>query len=795
MCEVTMDTKSLSESIADLLKSIVHYRESGETVELDKHLSALFDIIFGRSGDGLRSLSSERILNQVDIMMAVNNVWNTYPEEKCALDDRKSLVHEIHTKLYSVLDLRIDIDNLLNQCLGSCPNIPEKLEIDFSREVKEQLGNIREENNGRLSDILSKFFQKYFDTLREEGIEVGNIKEEVYAACVEYERLEKHTDCLALFAGPNSGLVSSIRLRIDKGQGNVHPLNEITEDMKKAARISVSRGLKILGLSNEYDVSWEIDYPSTYEGPSIALPIFVALLKSWEPSNVRIDCYTGFTGVIDVQNDLICKVGRIKEKLLGAASFGLRRVFIPKDNEQEAKSLSIPDIEIIPVESLSDVRTKLITFAKLSTVTTAAPSIEAKIKAFEIKCKNKGLSVTLGKDIPYGKQLIISDYLNEIPVNIYDGQRGFKWVVGGKKTINLYGLIEQVCTEVFGPINDNTDSIKSNFWKWTIKESTRRSTIKNQLITMMDGKEMSEKNCDFRLDWLNGGQSVIVRQFTNGTLTVSGSPLSTRLFNEICRSIELAIGILPTAAQSPNTSNENKSRDLTESHDRSANITKKAIPEHATSWIGTDESGKGDYFGPLVSAGVCVNRKTELELKALGVKDSKKLSDQNVKKLAKQIRTICKGFYAEVPIPPQTYNNLYNQFKREGKNLNTLLAWGHARAIENILSNVTCEYALADQFADERFIISKLQEAGRKIKLIQMPKAEQDIAVAAASILARDLFLSYLDKMSIEYHLKFPKGASAEVIRIAKEVTAKHGKDALSKVAKLHFKTTQEVLK
>jgi ribonuclease HIII len=790
-----METQTLQDQITDLLNYISCLKENGNENEIKTYLGVLFDTLFGRNGDGLRSLSSENILNQVDAIMSAYGVWKNYSKEKCALDNRKSLVHEIHSKLYAVLDLRVDIETLLNERLGCWPLAPENLQVNFSKEVIEQLKKIREENKDFLSDTLSNFFQKYFETLHNKAITVTNIKTEVESASKEYKRIEKHTDCLAMFANRNYGVVSSIKVTLSPSDTfDVSSPTDIGLEMKQAAKIAIGHTLRILHLNDHCHIKWMIEHPSTYEGSSIGLSLSVALIKAFTRT-IRVDCYSGFTGEIDFNTGNVIKVGHVDEKLHGAENFGLRRVFVPKDNEQEAKTLSIRDMEIVPVESLSDILSKLVMLSKPTIGTQPGPSVEAKIKYFEIKCTNQNLSVTSGKDIPSGNQLIVSDFRNTIPVNIYDGQRGLRWVIGGNKTSNLYGLVEQVCTEVFGSINDKADNIKSNFCKWTIKESAFRSTIKNQLITMMDGKQMNEKNCDYRLDWLNGGQSVMVRQFTNGTLTVTGSPLSTRLYNDICRLIELAIGIPPTATQSPYIANESKSHDRTESNERSVNVTKKAIPEHATSWIGTDESGKGDYFGPLVSAGVCVNRKTELNLKSLGVKDSKKLSDENVKKLAKQIRTICRGHYAEVPIPPQTYNNLYNQFKRESKNLNTLLAWGHARAIENILSKVPCEYALADQFADERFILSKLQEAGRKIKLIQMPKAEQDIAVAAASILARDLFLSYLDKMSIEYHLKFPKGASAEVIRIARELIEKHGKDALAKVAKLHFKTTQEVLK
>lgn len=209
--------------------------------------------------------------------------------------------------------------------------------------------------------------------------------------------------------------------------------------------------------------------------------------------------------------------------------------------------------------------------------------------------------------------------------------------------------------------------------------------------------------------------------------------------------------------------------------------------------IGTDESGKGDYFGSLVSAGVYVDEQTAKDLISYGVKDSKELSDSKNLELAKEIARKCHGRFAIIEISPEKYNMLYEQFKNEKKNLNTLLAWGHAKALEEVLSKVDCKVAIADQFADESFILSKLQEKGKKLRLIQMHKAEQNIAVAAASILARARFLNKLAKLSNEYKIDLPKGASQTVIEKAKKFVDMHGKDALRKVAKLHFKTTGEV--
>jgi len=210
--------------------------------------------------------------------------------------------------------------------------------------------------------------------------------------------------------------------------------------------------------------------------------------------------------------------------------------------------------------------------------------------------------------------------------------------------------------------------------------------------------------------------------------------------------------------------------------------------------IGTDESGKGDYFGPLVSAGVYLDEHLSKLLTFEGVKDSKKLSDKKNQALAEKIMKICVGKYSVIEILPEKYNDLYEQFIKEHKNLNTLLAWGHAKAIEELLSRVECQTVIADQFADERFIQSKLQERGKKIKLIQMHKAEQNIAVAAASILARARFLDKLAKLSANYNVDLPKGVSSVVVGTAKQIVKEHGMKHLRKVAKLHFKTTKEVM-
>ncbi|MCE9536584.1 MAG: ribonuclease HIII, partial [Nitrospirae bacterium] len=125
---------------------------------------------------------------------------------------------------------------------------------------------------------------------------------------------------------------------------------------------------------------------------------------------------------------------------------------------------------------------------------------------------------------------------------------------------------------------------------------------------------------------------------------------------------------------------------------------------------------------------------------------------------------------------------------------NCLLAWGHAKALETLLEKVSCSRAIADQFGDERLILNALQEKGRTILLEQRHKAESDLAVAAASILARAEFLLRLKRLSDEIGTTLPKGASPAVELAGRMIEKKHREERLGSVAKLHFKTTQAVL-
>ncbi len=214
-------------------------------------------------------------------------------------------------------------------------------------------------------------------------------------------------------------------------------------------------------------------------------------------------------------------------------------------------------------------------------------------------------------------------------------------------------------------------------------------------------------------------------------------------------------------------------------------------PDLLTPHFGIDESGKGDFFGPLVIAGVYTNEKTTRHFRDIGVTDSKAIkSDAKIRNLATAIRKF-KTAQTVIIIPPERYNGLYTKMG----NLNRLLAWGHARAIENLCEQQPdCPRALSDKFAHVSLIKKALMERGQKLQLDQRTKAESDPAVAAASILAREKFIDWLQATGDRLGTKLPRGASAQVKQAATDLLRTHGSDVLPTVAKTHFKTAAEVL-
>src|SRR5438046_2305382 len=208
--------------------------------------------------------------------------------------------------------------------------------------------------------------------------------------------------------------------------------------------------------------------------------------------------------------------------------------------------------------------------------------------------------------------------------------------------------------------------------------------------------------------------------------------------------------------------------------------------------LGVDESGKGDFFGPLCIAGAYVNESVIKAWQDVGIRDSKNISsDKRIGELADVIQKTPGCVWTVVPVGNEAYNRLYQKMR----SVNTLLAWGHARVIENLMGQKHRMQpppvrAISDQFASNKETVAQaLMSLGRQVELVQRHKAEEDLAVAAASILARDEFVTRLARLEKQFGMKFPKGASAAVDAAAKEFVTRYGAENLVKVAKVHFRT------
>ena len=220
-------------------------------------------------------------------------------------------------------------------------------------------------------------------------------------------------------------------------------------------------------------------------------------------------------------------------------------------------------------------------------------------------------------------------------------------------------------------------------------------------------------------------------------------------------------------------------------------------PDFIRPRLGVDESGKGDFFGPLVVAGVYVNESVVRYWQEKGIKDSKRVtSDKRIGELAKIIRETPGCIWTVVPIGPEAYNRMHNKMRT----VNKMLAWGHARVIENLMKRRVemvppPERAISDQFARSKSIVANaLMELGRGIELIQRHKAEDDLAVAGASILARHEFVQKMAKLSEKVDKTLPKGGGTQVDITARELVSQQGEAVLGQVAKVHFRNAARAL-
>ena len=224
-------------------------------------------------------------------------------------------------------------------------------------------------------------------------------------------------------------------------------------------------------------------------------------------------------------------------------------------------------------------------------------------------------------------------------------------------------------------------------------------------------------------------------------------------------------------------------------------------PDLVAPHAGSDESGKGDYFGPLVVCCAYTDEALSEKMQEMGVKDCKQMSDKSVLTAGAKLRALLGPTgYAVVKLGPAAYNRLYSKIK----NINRMLAWAHGTAIEELLEKrQSCPRVVVDQFAPtESTILRALKTRGKAIKVEQRHKAESDIAVAAASVIAREIFLRDIMKMGEEIfgppaegRENVPAGSSDLRVRaLAEEMVRKEGPVWLMNHVKAHFQTTDKVL-
>ncbi|QQS34742.1 MAG: ribonuclease HIII [Ignavibacteriales bacterium] len=401
---------------------------------------------------------------------------------------------------------------------------------------------------------------------------------------------------------------------------------------------------------------------------------------------------------------------------------------------------------------------------------------------FERKLDKENIEIETCKDIQYGIQFELCEDFISCKFNIYSGKDGIKITPIPTKDENTEEFLQKVLTIAYSilKIDPNTlikkqvvveqgDNTFSNIGqinellknKWGLIEESGFLFKRTKDLEYGTQYSISYKNYNFTLN--------VYYSEKKGLSIVFGGKVDDEIK-------ELLNNILSDVQK----------------------LEKDLVIVPFTKWVGSDESGKGDYFGPLVAAAFLIDKEIEKELIKIGVKDSKILTDTKIIDITKILFADFKERIAICELPPLKYNEFFEKMKAQGKGLNTVLAWCHARVIQDLAEQFDFEAAIADQFGDESYIRleiagnPKMKEA-RKIELIQQPKAEKNIAVATASILARDRFARRIREYSDKYGIIIPKGAGPDANKVAKMLLSKLGKDELSSIVKLHFKNTKEI--
>jgi ribonuclease HIII len=593
---------------------------------------------------------------------------------------------------------------------------------------------------------------------------------ELRAAASELTKRAAAYQAVALFTGPtDTGFALGVQVA-GATTGTVTGYNDADGDMAQQARAVLTEAYN--GRGAKWSVEWEL----SFGGSSIGLALQVAALV--EQGRAAVDPLLAATGRIRPDGH-VAAVGSITQKVKAAVAGGFRRILVPADNEGEARAGvdEAPDVTVLAVSHVEQLPTLL------AGLTGAIPiGVDGSLRFVRKLLPLYGLELIGEYPLEHGYRLEVADATSRARVDVFRGSRGTIQASGS-------GTALQAADQLVEERLPRTRMQPRGSLSVLVASPARRERLL-ELLDRQGAQQLPTTNDyeTWRYRLADGPSQATIVGYTNGRVVVpNGQAPAHDTATGLVRAVLEGLGGLPgptgtTAAADPSATTDYGT----------ATGTVTEVPH-----IGTDEAGKGDYFGPLVCAACFVDAESAAALRALGVRDSKTLSDKAIRRLAAEIRSRFGRRFAVITIPPARYNELYEQFRREGKNLNTLVAWGHARGIEDVLSHgVRPEYAVIDKFADERYMQQKLLADTRRsgLRLDQRTKGESDVAVAAASILARDGFVTWLEERSRKLGFPLPKGASAQVIVTARRIVADRGEKALSEVAKLSFKTTRQVL-
>jgi ribonuclease HIII len=757
---------------ASLLLSL---QRDEKRAELDECFNNVCHILF--ANDYYQNLWDESVLLQLDRLFQFKRPSEkVYGQHLKVIAGRTMIVKQINDLFFLALINEITPEEVCDK-LTSLANVGEATLSKIKA-----FDRIREIRSSKYS--VSEKLDAFVEHLKNDiGINFGEKERDIrqVIASIKVQETPGRINALLISTASNAGMLIPLSIQLRDGSGGIHCL--VCGSMEFKSAIDRAR---LAMVTNNYlrktdDVTYSLDVTEAeYSGNSLGLAAAIGMYTA--AAGQAIDPYTAFTGNINLEGSQykIISVKGINAKLDAALLFGCRRVFVPKENTLDVDEKFNTKLKIIHVSDIVDVLLKL--QASLEPIIGDSRQVK-KINFLKGYCQDRGWDLGSPESVQDGSLFTASPpHPPELKVTIF---------ASGAHSPKTHPIAEfQELLNKLGDLDKSTIPIQKVEQTFLIKDTELKHRIREKLDGLKPAEIRKEQYCDYSYRFENGKEKIAVKQYTNGKLHLQG--VGGELYKNI---LDIVITLYnlkyPNAQLSLDDYIRHEAEESSTLKRGSLGAPQANIPfPH----IGTDESGKGDYFGPMVIAGIWVDEPIKAKLEAMGIKDSKLLSDNRCRELAAKIRATCNGKFVEVELQPEKYNELYDQFKKEGKNLNHLLAWGHARAIESLLEKNPCTHAVADQFGDEKLIISKLMEKGKRLELIQTPKGERYIAVAAASVLARDRFLTRMDKLSQEYTIALPKGASEAVIQPARQIIDKKGSAELKKVAKLHHKTTERII-